>query len=199
MKRVGFLLFLVLMLGIASGSALAQSAPSGDGSSYFVTYYANATSGAPDAVVRFINDGDAGTDLWAAYYVFDDSQELQECCACDVSADGLNSEDVSKNLLGNVLTSKSSPKGVIKVISSSTSDPTATKPTAGLRGFATHIQRATPSYSGGSGSYYVTETAFADSNLIATEQSYLGLLCKFAVILGSGRGVCSCTPEDYDF
>ena len=34
MKRVGFLLFLVLMLGIASGTALAQ-APVGDGSVYF--------------------------------------------------------------------------------------------------------------------------------------------------------------------
>ena len=211
MKKLGFLLFLALMLGIVSGSALAQG-PVGDGSTYFVTYYSNAgavapslakksvsTSGAPDGVVRFINDGDTGSDLWAAYYVFDDSQELQECCACDISADGVNSEDVNCNLLGNVLTGKATSKGVIKVISSSTSDPTATKPAAGLHGFATHIQVANPSANGGSGAYFVTEAPFADANLVASEQAYLGLLCKFAVILGSGRGTCSCTQEDYDF
>lgn len=125
MKKLGFMLFLVLMLGIVSGSALAQSAPTGDGSTYFVTYYANANpssgysqnSGAPDAVVRFINDGDTNGTLWASYYVFDDSQELQECCSCGITADGLNSEDLNYDLLGNVLTAKATTKGVIKVIS----------------------------------------------------------------------------------
>jgi hypothetical protein len=204
MKKLGFLLFLVLMLGVA---AFAQG-PVGDGSVYFVTYYANASTtptgpyvGAPDAVVRVINDGDSATNngnLWASYYVFDDSQELQECCSCFVSPDGVNSEDVNHNLLGNVLTSKATPKGVIKVISSSTGDATNNTPTAGLRGFATHIQRATPG-NPGSGAFFVTEAPLADSNLSAGEQNMLQLLCKFAVILGSGRGSCSCTNEDYDF
>jgi hypothetical protein len=199
MKKLGFMLFLVLMLGLVSGSALAQ-APVGDNSDYFVTYYANATiAGAPDAVVRFINDGDTGSDLWAAYYVFDDSQELQECCACDITADGINSEDLNSDLLGNVLTGKATTKGVLKVISSATNDPTAPKPTPGLRGFATHIQRATPNANGGSGAFYVTETKFADANLASAEQTYLGELCKFAIILGSNRGVCKCTQEDWDF
>jgi hypothetical protein len=215
MKKLGFMLLLVLMLGIASGTALAQSAPNqgpvGNGSVYFVTYYSNAggpcvptaqTNGgvaAPDAVVRFINDGDTGSDLWADYYVFDDSQELQECCSCDITADGINSEDLNNNLLGNVLTGKATTKGVIKVIASSSNDATNPKPTAGLRGFATHIQRANPAANGGGGAYFVTEAPFANANLASGEQSYLGLLCKFAVILGSGRGTCSCTPEDYDF
>jgi hypothetical protein len=199
MKKLGFMLFLVLMLGLVSGSAFAQG-PVGDASSYFVTYYSNATiAGAPDAVVRVINDGDTGSDLWADYYVFDDSQELQECCSCDITADGINSEDLNNNLLGNVLTGKATTKGVIKVIASSSNDATAPKPTAGLHGFATHIQRATPAAGGGSGAFFVTEAPFADANLASGEQSYLGLLCKFAVILGSGRGTCSCTPEDYDF
>jgi hypothetical protein len=199
MKKLGILLFVVAMLGVA---ALAQ-APVGDGSTYFVTYYANAeVTGAPDAVVRFINDGDTGSDLWADYYVFDDSQELQECCSCDITADGINSEDLDYDLLGNVLTGKATHKGVIKVISSSSSDATNPKPTAGLRGFATHIQRAVPDWRNGldgSGAFFVTEAPFADSNLAAGEQAYLGELCKFAIILGSNRGVCSCTREDYDF
>jgi hypothetical protein len=194
MKKLGILLFLVAMLGV---TAFAQ-APVGDGSNYFVTYYSNATiAGAPDAVVRVINDGDTGGNLWASYYVFDDSQELQECCSCFVSPDGVNSEDVNKDLLGNVLTGKATTKGVIKVISSSTQpgDPTNNTLAAGLRGFATHIQRATPT----TGAFYVTEAPLADSNLAATEKTMLEELCKFAIILGSGRGTCSCTPEDQDF
>jgi hypothetical protein len=209
MKKVVFLLFLALMLGVAS-SAFAQGAV-GDGSVYFVTYYSNAnvsvptvkksgtTGVAPDAVVRVINDGDTGGNLWASYYVFDDSQELQECCSCFVSPDGINSEDVNYDLLGNVLTGKATSKGVIKVISSSVGDATANKPTAGLRGFATHIQIANPNANGGSGAYFVTEAPLADANLASGEETMLELLCKFAVILGSGRGTCSCTPEDYDF
>jgi len=195
MKKLAFLLFLVLMLGLVSGSALAQ-APVGDGSNYFVTYYSNAQiSGAPDAVVRVINDGDTGADLYASYYVFDDSQELQECCSCMVSPDGVNSEDLNKNLLSNVLTGKATTKGVVKIISSSAGDATANKPTAGLHGFATHIQRAQPT----TGAFFVTEAPLADANLAASEETMLELLCKFEIILGSGRGVCSCTPEDYDF
>ena len=42
--------------------------------------------------MRFINDGDTGGNLWASIYVFDDSQELQECCSCEVTPDGLLSE-----------------------------------------------------------------------------------------------------------
>jgi hypothetical protein len=209
MKKLGFLLFLVLMLGVG---AFAQG-PVGDGSVYFVTYYSNAQAqGAPDAVVRMINDGDSSANsgnLWASYYVFDDSQELQECCSCFVSPDGVNSEDVNSDLLCNTLTGKASHKGVIKVVSSSTAggtpygDPTNNTPAPGLRGFATHIQRAAPDWktgsTDGSGSFFVTEAPLADANLSASENSMLELLCKYAVILGSGRGTCTCTPDDHDF
>jgi hypothetical protein len=214
MKKLGFMLFLALILGVVSGSALAQTAPAGDGSNYFVTYYSNAeVSGAPDAVVRVINDGDStpnSGNLFASYYVFDDSQELQACCSCFVSPDGINSEDVNWDLLGNVLTGKATHQGVIKVISSSNpgstgwGDATNNTPAAGLRGFATHIQRATPVNSAGSntgsaGAFTITEAPLADANLAAGEQSMLQELCKFAVILGSGRGTCRCTQEGWGF
>jgi hypothetical protein len=189
MKKLGVFLFLVLMLGIVSGSALAQ-----DNSVYFVTYFSNAnTTGAPDATVRVVNDGDTGGNLWAAYYVFDDSQELSECGACFISPDGVNSESVNKNLTSNPLTGRFLKVGVLKVISSSTPDPTATKPTAGLRPWSTHIQKGTGS------TYAITETKMADSNLAAAEQTMLQNLCFYAQILGSGTGVISCTPEDRDF
>jgi hypothetical protein len=190
MKRVGLFL-IVAMAFMLSGNALAQ----GDNSYYFVTYYANNVSGAPDGTVRFINDGDTNSNLWAAIYVFDDSQELSECGACVITADGILSEDVKTNLTSNPLTGKIPTRGVIKVISSSDWDPTDTAPTPGLRGWATHIQRATAT----SGAYATTEAAFADSNLGQAEQNLLQILCYYEQLLGSGQGVISCTPEDNDF
>ena len=194
MKTLVLLLFpvltIALMLGIASGNAVAQNI--GDNTVYFTTYYSNAnTSGAPDATVRIINDGDTGASLWAAFYVFDDSQELTECCACVVTPDGLLSESVNKNLTANPLTGRINTRGVIKVISSASSDDTATKPTAGLRVWATHVQKTT------SPAWGVTETLAADSNLAAGEQSLLQLLCYFDALLSGSP--CSCTPEDRDF
>jgi hypothetical protein len=185
MKKVGLLLFLALAL---LGTAFAQ----GDNSVYFVTYFSNNVAAAPDATVRFINDGDTGGNLWAAFYVFDDSQELSECCSCVATPDGILSESVQKQLTSNPLTGRVPKVGVIKVISSSTGDPTATKPTAGMRGWSTHIQSAAKAAP-------ITETGFADANLTASEQTLLQNLCYYAQILGSGTGVCSCTSEDHDF
>ncbi len=194
MKTLVLVLFpvltIALMLGIASGNAVAQNV--GDNSVYFTTYYSNAnTSGAPDATVRIINDGDTGATLNAAFYVFDDSEELQECCACAVTPDGLLSESVNKQLTANPLTGRYPTRGVIKVISSASGDPTATKPTAGLREWATHVQKTT------SPAYTVTETLAADSNLVAGEQSLLQLLCYFDGLLSGSP--CGCTAEDHDF
>jgi hypothetical protein len=190
MKRAGLYLILATTL-ILSGTALAQ----GDNSYYFVTYFANNVSGAPDATVRFVNDGDSGGNLYAAIYVFDDSQEMSECGACVITADGILSEDVKTELTSNPLTGKIATRGVIKVISSSSSDPTAPVPSTGLRGWATHIERATAT----SGAYATTEAPFADSNLGGNEQGLLGILCYYEQLLGSGQGVISCTAEDTDF
>jgi len=210
MKRAGLLfsvLAISLMLGIASGNALAQNV--GDNSVYFVTYYSNAlTAGAPAATLRLINDGDKSTtetegipngNLWASIYVFDDSQEFQECCSCLVTPDGLLSENVNTELLANSLTGKANPRGVLKVVSSSTNpgDPTNNTLAPGLRGWETHIQRA----AAGAAlvDFAITETPLADSNLSATEKVVLQELCSFSITLGSGRGTCTCTPEDQDF
>jgi hypothetical protein len=199
MKKLGVLLFLIVAVVMLGGNALAQNV--GDNSVYFVTYYSNAnTTGAPPAVLRIVNDGDASTsqsegrpngNLWASIYVFDDSQEMLECCNCFISADGLLSEWVNTELLGNPLTGKVNHRGVIKVISSTNPDPTNNHLKAGLRGWQTHIQVASP--------YAVTETPLADSNLVSAEQVALQESCSFAITLGSGSGTCSCTPEDSDF
>jgi hypothetical protein len=186
------ILAIALVLGVVSGTAVAQ-----DNSTYAVTYYSNAnTTGAPDATVRVINDGDTGGTLCAAFYVFDDSQEMQECCSCPVTADGLISESVNRYLLANSLTSFVNHRGVIKVVSTTQNagycDPTKGAATAGIRGWATHIQRATSGYA-------ITETELHDANLSAAELAGLQQFCSFEIVLGSGRGTCTCGLEDHAF
>jgi hypothetical protein len=217
MKRLGLLLLPILAITlILGGNAFAQPAP-GDGSYYFVTYYSNAnTSGAPDGTLRIINDGDQATTapegvengtLWAAIYTFDDSQEMQTCCACLITSDGLLSESVNKELVNNNLnfTGRAEvQRGVIKVISSLNNDPTDPEYAPGLRGWMTHIQATSTTLAAGKqaaekGPFFVTETALADSNLSPTELMNLGYLCSYGLTIGSGYGNCLCTPEDYDF
>ena len=206
MKKLGFLLFLVLMLGIASGTMLAQNV--GDNSVFFTTYYANNLSGAavPDATLRIVNDGDSTVNyegtLYASIYVFDDSQELTECCSCAITADGLLSESVKNQLTTNPITGIKPPRGVIKVISSTVEADVTTNfapnvPAPGLRAWATHVQSVRNVYPYGPAPYALTETALADSNLGTAEKSMLENLCYFDKLL-SGHP-CYCTPEDYDF
>ena len=208
-KEFGLLVFPVLVIALMlGGTASAQKV--GDNSVYFVTYYSNAlhSDAAPDQTVRIINDGDTGASLWASFYVFDDSEEMQECCSCEVTPDGLTSESVNNNLTSNPLTGIIKTRGVIKVISSSVaaigpaSFPNITltkftnKPTPGLRVWSTHIQRTTPT----AGAYYVSESPAADSNLASSEETLLETLCLFINLLdGVDQGVCSCTPEGADF
>jgi len=216
MKRIQTYLFLLLAMALTLvGSAMAQ----GDKSVYFTTYYSNASPiayvddvvpkfaepyTAPDETIRIINDGDTGATLWASFYVFDDSQELQDCCSCAITPDGILSESVNNQLasFAYVLTPKLDYRGVIKVIGSSTpaGGPSYTNTlAAGLHGFVTHAQSVANRYPYGPAPYTLTETPLSDSNLASSEKSMLENLCSYAQELGSGFGVCSCTPEDYDF
>ena len=206
MKKLGFVLFMLAMALMLTGSALAQNV--GDNSVYFVTYYSNAnTTGAADEVVRIVNDGDLATSapegvengpIWADFYIFDDSEELQSCCSCLVTADGLLSESVNKQLTNNEFTGRAEiTRGVIKVVSSSKNDPTNPVAAPGLRVWGTHIQATTNIPE--KGPFFVTETKAADANLGKVELSNLAISCSYGLTLGSGYGLCGCTPEDHDF
>jgi hypothetical protein len=222
MKKLGLLLLPILAITLLlGGNAFATVVEGGDGSYYFVTYYSNAnTTGAPDATLRIINDGDytiaddappsePGT-LWAAIYVFDDSQEMRSCCACQITPDGLLSESVNKELTANEFTGRGQiARGVIKVISSINSNPAIPEVVSGLRGWMTHIQATTTTFPAPGpgnpvnavekGPWFVTEDALADSNLTGLEEDNLGALCSYGLTIGSGYGLCPCTLEDYDF
>jgi hypothetical protein len=201
MKKLGYLLGLVAIALTLGENALAQ----GDKSVYFTTYYSNALTAGPDETIRIINDGDTGGTLWASFYVFDDSEELQDCCSCPISADGLLSESVNNQLASFdlVLTPEHDYRGVIKIIASSTPafGPSFTNtPAAGLHGFATHTQSAANKYPFGAAPYSVTESLLQDSNLSSSEKTLLETLCYYSQQLGSGEfGYCTCTPEDRNF
>jgi len=201
MKTVGLTLAIGLLL---VGTALAQ----GDNTIYFTTYFSNAnTANAPDATLRIVNDGSFFvSELYANIYVFDDSEELQECCSCGISADGLLSESVNKNLTANPITGIKPTRGVIKVITNDVSGAAigGVIVTGGLHGWATHIQGTKVTLSPGNqvvpvvaGPYFVTETPLADSNLSPSEQALLYELCYFDWLLSGNP--CTCQPEDYDY
>lgn len=197
-----------LPITINGSSSATLSCGVGHNSKYFVTYYSNNVTAAPDATVRIINDGDAGAfaagDLWADFYVFDDSEELITCCSCKTTPDGLLSESVKK-MTASAIRGVAPTRGVIKMISSSNpfypvagaGEPSPEIPVAGLRGWATHVQSTANKYPNGAAPYSQTETTLADSNLTAGEQSLLELLC-WIDIQESGPA-CPCTPEDLDF
>jgi hypothetical protein len=217
MKKLGLLLFPLLAITLMLGGNAFATGVEVDPSVYFVTYYSNAhTVGAPDATVRIINDGDLSTgtgecinfecggNIWADIFVFDDSQELQECCSCEITADGLLSESVNQNLTANTLTGRVPTRGVIKVISDPLGLAYFPVPLPGLRAWSTHIQATSVIFAAGKvpaekSPFYVTEDEFADSNLSLDELLRLGALCSFDVTLGSGSGVCSCNNEDYEY
>ena len=199
MKKLGFLMLLLVAAVMLGGTALAQ----GDNSVYFTTYFSNAnTANAPDATVRAVNDGDTENNLYASFYVFDDSEELTECCSCVITPDGLLSESVNNDLTHNPVTGMKPTRGVIKMISSSTESDVntgfaANTPTPGIRAWATHVQKLTTTGLAVSVGLPVTETPFADSNLAPSEQGLLEALCYYDHRL-SGKP-CTCTPEDADF
>ncbi len=157
-----------------------------------VSYFSNANmSGFADAAVRINNPGLTGANLCAEIYVFDQDQQLSECCGCLVSPNGLRTLSVNTDLTGNPLTGVKSANGVVKIVpayvpSNSLCDPTAIAPKGTLVAWSTHIQQQSTS------SFAVTETTFQLGPLGDQELVALQSQCAFASTLGSGQGICSC-------
>jgi hypothetical protein len=105
---------------------------------------------------------------------------------------------VNKQLTNNEFTGRAEiTRGVIKVVSSTTNDPTNPIVAPGLHGWSTHVQATTNIPE--KGPFFVTETPLADANLGKIELSNLATSCSYGLTLGSGYGQCGCTLEDHDF
>jgi len=177
------------LLTVGLGVASAQDV-------FKINYFSNANaSGAPDATVRIDNPGVTYGNLCAMIYVFDNDQQLSECCGCVESHNGLRTLSVNGDLTSNPLTGVKSNNGVIKVVSASINnspcDPTGNVyPTSNLRVWATHIQNKVGT------AFPITETESSDSYLGSTELYWLQAQCLFVEILGSGHGICTCGTGD---
>lgn len=191
MSRNMLLVVCALTLALCTASAWASTTPPAD--TLKVDYFANAnTAGAPDGTVRLTNPGTAGGNLCAAVFVFDQNQEMSECCSCFLSPDGLRTLSVNTDVTGNPLTGVTLNTGVIKVVSTGTTAgtcplPTKFTPIAAVRAWTTHIQNS---------SFAVTETASQDATLSATEVGRLEAECTAIRTDGSGKGICSCGTGD---
>jgi len=167
-----------------------------------VNYFSNnGVSGAPDATVRLDNPGTLANEIFtlnicAMVYVFDNDQQLSECCGCLITPDGLRTLSVGKDLTSNPLTGVVSNNGVIKILSAginnSPCDPTSgLAPLPEVRAWASHVQNKVGA------AYPVTETPFSAVTLNETDLEFdLQEQCSFAQRLGSGHGVCSCGTGD---
>jgi len=163
---------------------------------FSVNYFRQNTAAAPAAIVSITNPGLTYGTLCAEIYVFDQDQQLSECCGCIETHNGLRTLSVRNNLTDNPLTSVRSDAGVIKIVSASlppsnVCDPTNIVPRPNLRAWATHVQPPIP------GNFFpITETEFSPSTLGAAEFASLQAQCSFIAILGSGHGICTCGTGD---
>jgi len=135
--------------------------------------------------------------LCANIYIFDDTQEMAECCSCPLTANGpliIPIEELTDNPLSIM-----PYRGVIKIVSTIPNqlcDPTdLSQPVPELRSFVTHLQNASFGGSLGNPLYVLTEEEAALAPLSVYEQSDLAQICSFVRYLGTGRGRCddACT------
>jgi hypothetical protein len=170
----------------------AQVSPYPD--TFKVNYFSNAnTAGCLDGSLRITNVGtqvgsktDPSGNLCALIYVFDPYQELSECCGCRITPDGLLTLSVDNDLTHNTLTEIPLVTGDVKIVSSTSCNPTKPTPATGIRAWMTHVQNFAYGFP------FQTETESSDSNLSTGELNGLAARCAAIQLDGSGYGKCSC-------
>lgn len=189
MRKMQLLLVctVVASMVLLTGTAMAteKTIPAG---TLNVDYFSNAnTSGAPDATVHIVNPGTTFNTICADVYVFDDSQEMSECCSCSLSPDSIRTLSVNTDLTSNPLTGKTLSHGAIKIVSATCGDPAKINPVPTLRSWATHIQTS---------NFTITEGESQASGLSAGEITQLDNECGAIELDGSGSGICTCGTGD---
>src|SRR5271167_3381130 len=176
-----------LVLVTGSSTAMAQD------HAFFLSYFSNAhTAGAPDGTLRLTNDGNNASDLCASIYVFNADQEMEECCSCPVTPNGLLTLSVNNNLTSNPLDrGRTLNRGAIEVVSSKLSgvcDPTVLTPHVGIRGWLTHVEAL-----GTNRGFSLSVEQLTDSNLGSEEATVsLAETCAFFLTLADDGGFCIC-------
>ena len=155
------------------------------------TSYFNTGPDGLDSTIRMTNPGGDEQKLCAMVYVFDQDQQMAECCGCGISQNGLRTLSLNRDLIGNPLTGARPVTGSVMLttadsVSNPSCNPASITPAGMGRAWATHLQSTTPS----AGAF--TEEPLSQSPLPATLASALQTQCSFIQQLGGGRGICSC-------
>jgi len=142
--RTGMVAAAALGMMVLSAQAYAQSfSPLNGGDNFYTSYYDVSTSattsasgygkpagasglfsgGSGDSLVRGVNPTHNDTKqlgtLCAMFYVFDDIEEMQACCGCPITPDGLRTLSVINNLTTNFGVNRANlAAGVIDVVAS---------------------------------------------------------------------------------
>jgi len=153
-----------------------------------VTYFANGKN-AVDTTFRFTNPGTNGQDLCAMAYVFDQDQQMAECCGCLISQDGLRTLSLNRDLISNPLTGVAPVNGSVMLVtadypSNPSCNAASITPSGRAIAWATHLQSPNSSV--------VSEESLSPMPLNPTLSSALQAQCQFIQELGSGQGICSC-------
>ena len=209
---------------------ITPSAAGSPGDFYLLSYFDVATAflpssggyggsshsgGTGDALLRIVDAGNlisaqGVTDICANIYVFNDQQEMQECCSCPLTANSLITISVINDLISHPANpSESMSAGVIKIVGSAgslcsnapgaVSAATFTTVAEGLHAWINHTETMfmnLPPYP------ITTSTSveeFAHSALDSGELAYLQGDCAF--LNGFGKisehpGVCNCGAGD---
>lgn len=183
------------------GTAIIQAIDSGSTGSasltvspmMLVSYYSriNAVNGKLDTTVRLVDPGYTQGDMCAMIYVFDQTQEMNECCGCVISDSGLVTLSLMKDLTSNPLIGKEPAAGDVEIVPATlgpNGQCNAGNPnfTSTLAGWETNAQQTT------GGHYTVTEIPATVDALSPTEAQVLAVECGMVQTLGSGSGICSC-------
>jgi hypothetical protein len=157
--------------------------------------YFSSHSSAADGTIRITNPGGTGSDLCAMIYVFDQNQQMSECCGCTLTLDGLRTLSLTNDLTSNPLTGVTPTSGTVMLVTSndtsnSSCTPSSFSPDGLSVAWATHL-----SY-GSNNVAVISETEFSRTSLTATLASALKAQCMFVEQLGSGQGGCTCGSGD---
>jgi hypothetical protein len=152
--------------------------------------YFDATASS-DSTIRITNPATVAQDLCAMVYVFDQDQQMSECCGCQVSQNGLLTLSLNQNLLNNPLTSVRSKTGTVMLVSAdyssnTTCNASAITPKGTVVAWSTRLPQS-PSTQMPS-----TEDTLSNSTLSTTLAAALQAQCSFIQQLGSGQGQCGC-------
>jgi len=159
---------------------------------YSDDYYSNAqVSGVADGTMRIVDD--TTNNLCALIFVFNSSEQLEECCGCPFTPDQENTLSVNTDLTANpVDPAVFTADGSVVMVSSNAGYPTcdprkAAGAKAELHGWLTHPQTGD----------FLTEDEFTVPSVpSAATISSLTAACAALDSVASGTAFCNCGVSD---